>query len=204
MAFYVNPTAYADIRRRLQDLSDESYSDAELLQYINDAQKDFSIVGCYQGKDTTSSLTAESSITHADIVAGFGQDIIEIKRVDIGGKPLAIAPVYEEVSWPASGQTTATGWMDWGETVYLDAAMTGTATIWFTYTPLELGDTESDDVISVPARWYPAIVAFACYRCLDSSQDPQAAALLAEYNTMKLQAAYVYGNREDQPKPAQD
>ena len=199
MAFTV-ANAYDAIRRRLQDYSDKSYSDAELLLYINDAQKDFAVTGCCQAK-TTKSLSAASSLANSTTVSGTNaQEILEILRVDAGSEPLGMATVYEELAWPVSGNTdTPTGWLRWNETVYIDSAYTGNLNVWYTFIPKELVDGNN---LTVPSQWFPAIVNYAIYRCLDSSQDPQAAQLMAEYVIQKTQASIMYAVREDKPRPA--
>jgi hypothetical protein len=189
---------FNSVRARLQDISDESYSDAELLQYFNDAQKDFCIVGCNRAK-TTVSLNGESSVTFTSLIYGAGaQDLVRVMRVDYGNEPLHQAPIYEEVRWPNRDATTPTGWAEWGEDIYLDAVFTGDLNFWIQYLPSDF--TSASSPVTVPVQWTPALVAYVEYRCLDSSQDGQAAIALSEYSALKQQASELYGTKRHGPK----
>jgi hypothetical protein len=200
-ATYTGQNALDSCRRRLQDFTDESFNDTELLLYLNEAQKDFAQTGCIQAK-ISASLVAVSSVTHAAIIADTGGSglggITEILRCDVGDKPLLMTPIYEELAWPVSGNTSdPTRWTQWNETVLLDSTFTGTL---YLYITAFQSDAVVGTTLKTPNQWFHFIVSWMCYRALAANQDPQSALFMGEYNTGKQQAAYHYERREDTPR----
>ena len=181
-------------RTRLQDYSDQSYSDDDLTVYVYSAIRDFSQSGCCQAK-LTYAATAASSVGFSTLDAT--NDILTILRVDIGANniPLSEARVDEDLAWPDDSSGDPEGWMQWADTLYLHRSYTGNVNVFYTYTPPN--PSAITDPTGIPSRWFDGLVAYVCYRALLSSEDGQSQVLLGEYTALKQQAAVLTGVRLD-------
>jgi hypothetical protein len=195
---YSNGTAQELIesaRLRLQDFTDQSYTDADMLQYAIDAEADFALTGCNQTV-VEKQLTNQDSLSFSTI--DDANTVLAIMRVDIDYYPLSQGRIDEDGVWPSTSSGTPTGWMEWGNKVYLNKQRTGLVNFWYIYAPQML--TSLTDSILTPRQWWHALVAYICHRCLMSSEDAQHAAQLAEYNTLRQQAMVLYQVRYDTTK----
>lgn len=179
------------IRYRLADYTDESYSDDELIEYINDGIKDFSYTGCNQYADNITSgsgseYTLSTTLTYTHV---------NVYGVNLGGSRLYFADRPETTKWnPSAG--TPIGWGVWGDKLLLDTSTTLSASnnleVSYTYIPDDISTVNNTFPLE---KWSGAIVAFCVYRCLTEDRDTGLADKeYAEYLAVKQHAVDVYAS----------
>jgi hypothetical protein len=83
----------------------------------------------------------------------------------------------------------------WGDTLYLDTIVTLSADndidIHYTYVPDDM--TAVSDTVVIPAKWHPALIAYAKYYVLDMNREMSLAdRAWAEFSLMQQTAAKIY------------
>ncbi|MCE5185024.1 MAG: hypothetical protein LLF76_02740 [Planctomycetaceae bacterium] len=181
------------MRVRLADSEDLSFSNAEILQYVNDGCKDLAMAGVFQEKRYVSFLHGECPLDCYWPTEKFVINVFRVDWVDEYNRQtvqLHFAPLAEH---PALNSAWSTGtprmWTLWGDTLYIDVSGPIALNIWYTYSP---GDLLSiSDTIPLSPKWTPGLLAYCEYRCRAAEGDPDAAAALAEYNAVKTTAQQV-------------
>lgn len=181
------------VRYRLVDISDESYSNAALMAFINQGANIFALkTGALQYKDDIS-VSAGQQYAYFDY-SGLAANPITVFAVWHEGLPLVFAE-FEDMKdiVPTSG--TPTVWSTWGETILLDKTLlTGDALIvFYTHTPVVAtavtDDFEARTGVAFPAKWEDAIVAYAAYRARSADRETGLAdRAMAEFNDAVMQA----------------
>jgi hypothetical protein len=132
-------------RLRLQDFTDQSYTDADMLQYAIDAQADFALTGCNQ-TTVQKQLTNASSIHFSTI--DDTNTVLAVMRVDRNFYPLDQGRIDEDQAWPDSTSGNPTGWMEWGNRLYLNKQYTGALNVFYIYAP-KMIESLTDSIVGV-------------------------------------------------------
>lgn len=163
-----------EIRDELQDTTDVSFGDPELLRYINRGAKEFCVrTGAYQATaniDTDNSafkFTLSASLTNSFLIAS----------VEFNGTPLSPTKRHElSYKFGASSATpdNTTAWYEFGGSLYISViAPTATGAsalnIFYFRTPTDM--TAVDDTFDFPDEWDSAIIAYGIGRCRHEDRD---------------------------------
>lgn len=185
------PSAESGIRGRLQDVTDASYGDNLLINFMNDGCTEFAeTTGCCQTSDTIT--TDGSASTWAVTTSNLTYRYVNVYAVEYNGAALDFAPLYEMRAWATAASGTPTGWSVWADTLYLDTIpiASQTLTVWYTYIPTDMTATTS--TVGIPEKWHPAIKAYAEYRVRKQDRDSGLAAdAYAEYDALRKSAAMI-------------
>jgi hypothetical protein len=178
------------IRFRLSDATDQAYSTSTLLTYINDGATEFAtLTGCLHLTENMTSGGPAASISLSTTTAN---TFVNIYSVELASSKLDFAPRYEAAKWSPSDTGTPAGWSIWGNTIYLNCQTTLSATndldISYTYIPAEM--TAEGNECEIPDKYYPALVAYTCFRVHDMNREEGLASrAFAEYDRILLSAA---------------
>ena len=179
------------VRERIEDIDDQSFDDTILLSFINDGATEFAATtGVIQ--DTVTIDTANDYIF--DLVSPL------TNHINVFAVQYALVPLdwmtQAEVSTQLGVSTgTPTAWTVWGDKLYLDIKATTASgvnalTVYYTRTPTNM--TATSDTLDFPARWEPAIVAYAAYRAHDSNRESGLAdRQRAEFDSMRQAASGI-------------
>ena len=180
-------TLIDEVRRKLNDATDEAYSDELLLDAINDGSRIFSTTtGCNQAIHNFTSETG-SSIA----LSGLTNEYINVYAVEYASGMLYWAPRSEAAKWSPTA-ATPTGWNVWNATLYLDKSITMSSTndvdVSYTYAAAALTVTSSN--VDIPDRWMPAIKAYMEYHVHTKNRDAGLAAIAYQiFDSIRLVAA---------------
>lgn len=181
------------VRRRLQDATDEAYSDALLFDAINEGSKIFAAAtGCCQD---VAEVTPDGSNSYIDLdTSNLTYRMVNVYAAEHGNTKLDFAPRYEAAKWAPSGTaTTAAAWSVWAdgatERMYFDEVPEAGSDIkvWFTYVPADV--TSTSDTVGLPEKWHPALIAYMRYCVHNSNRDDGRAQMAYQEFTGILQVA---------------
>lgn len=163
-----------EIRDELQDTTDLSYTDAEILRFINRGAKEFCVrTGAYQATanintDATNfKFTQSASLTNPFFVIA----------VQFNGVPLSPTKRHEiTYEFGASSATpdNTTAWYEFGGILYISViAPTATGSsalnIFYFRTPTDM--TAVSSTFDFPDEWDSAIIAYGIGRCRHKDRD---------------------------------
>ena len=163
-----------EVRDELQDATDESFTDAEILRFINRGAKEFCArTGCYQ---TTTTINTDAS-NFKFTLSGSTTNLVAVADVEFNGTPLSRTYRHEVTTKFGANAATpdiTTGWYEFGGVLFLEVvAPTATGasalTVFYFRTPTDL--TAVGDTFDFPDEWDSAIIAYAIGRCRHEDRD---------------------------------
>jgi len=181
-----------EIRDELQDTTDQSFGDTELLRYINRGAKEFcATTGCYQTSTTINTDNTNFKFT----LSSSCTNLVTVFDVEFNGIPLSRTFRHEvNYEFGASSATpdNTNSWYEFGGVLYIDViAPTATGasalTVFYTRTPTDLGAV--GETFDFPDEWDSAIINYAVARCDHSNRDTVLEAQhMAKYESMRQTA----------------
>lgn len=190
-------------RRLLVDVSDESYSDAELLSYLNEAIARFAAETHCKQKLLTMTATG-NAVTFADILAdseisSLAQEIIAIGKIMLSDGTnynfLPKAPLSETGSLQAATGETPTQYTLFGDSIIFDldpsvSGLSNTIQIYCSYVPVEIA---AGDDVPIQVEWHFLLVKYIEFCARVVMRDAgQANGALNIYENGKVKAAEHY------------
>lgn len=171
-----------EVRDILQDATDISFSDAQLIRYINRGAKEFCV--------TTNSLHDRGSISTDASNFRFSLSTnltnpIAVISVEYSGTPLNRSYRHEIVDKWGETAGTPTRWYEFGDYVYIDLvapSSSNSLTLFYTRHPTVLSAVGS--TFDFPSEWEQAIVYYAIASCFKTQRDT----VLTEENLAKYEA----------------
>ena len=168
------------VRRKLIDTDDESYSDALLIDYLNEAITRFATsTHCNQAQvafTCTNNKVALSAL-QTTLSASVASKVIFPARVTLtisaGNQILPKASFSETKDYLPVAITTPTRWSFFAETVFfdLDPSLSGSFTGYIdcSYIPTLIATVGS--TVLVPDQWHPALEKYMIFCCREGDRD---------------------------------
>lgn len=185
-------TVIDQIRDELQDTDDVSFSDAELLRYINRGAKEFCVTtGCilarrYIDTDATNFIfSLSSNLANPTILFA----------VEFNGIPLSRTYKHEITYEFGASSGTPTAWYETSQSLIIDlVAPTATdanaLSVWYFRIPTIM--TAVNNTFDFPDEWESAIVAYALARCYNAQRDSVLEAKqMVKYETLRQSALAI-------------
>lgn len=171
----VTGTSLADkARTRLQDTTDGSFTDAILLEFINDGIKDFalqtgSILDVFVG--SPDALPAINNIL-LDKLLGTPSVVQPISVIQVyeSNKLLRFAPREQTGGWDVDDTSSlASAWSQYGNMLILDKPITNTISILYSYSPLDI--SALTDSTKISSQYANVITDYLLYRAYDMDRE---------------------------------
>lgn len=192
-------TLIAQVRDILQDATDESFTTAEILRYLNRGAKEFcSSTGCYQKTATINTDNSNFKFT----LSATDSKLFLVFDVEFNGVPLSQTFRHEvnyEFGEDSGTPDNTTAWYEYGGKLYIElVAPTATGssalTIFYLVTPTDM--TAEGGTFDFPDEWESAIVNYAIAQCYGSRRDTILEAKhMAVYTAMKQTAYSINKNK---------
>lgn len=163
-----------EVRDELQDTTDASFTDAQLLRYINRGAKEFCVrTGAYQATanidtdNTNFKFTQSASLTKPFLISA----------VEFNGNPLSPTKRHEVTYKFGESSATpdiTTAWYEFAGALYISViAPTKTGAnalnIFYFRTPTDLAAV--GETFDFPDEWDSAVIAYAIGRCRHEDRD---------------------------------
>lgn len=184
-----------EIRDEIQDATDLSFSDAELLRFINRGSKEFcATTGCYQAIANINTDNTNFSFT----LSGSCTNLVKVFDVQFNGVPLSPTFRHEvnyEFGASSSTPDNTTNWYELGGVLYISViAPTATGAsalnVFYLRTPTDMSAVSS--TFDFPDEWDSAIVNYVIARCRYTDRDSILASTeMASYNAMRQTAFLI-------------
>ena len=200
----------SDIRPRIQDVTDLSVPNDEIINYIND--------GISQIATSTGFFRAAQKYSLSHVSSNSGQSQLNINSSGMGGilsyEPIHINEIYhgmkkldhaprneiypdsDKGTWKANRETSSyptTAWMLAGEQLLFDHPISGgdIVDIFYSYNPTKL--TSISDKLHAPYHAWPVLKSYVIYRIHEAAREGgQANRMFQEYdNGLKALAKIV-------------
>jgi len=185
-------TLITQVRDILQDTTDESFEDAEILRYLNRGAKEFcSTTGCLQSTATINTDATNFTFT----LSNTDSKLFLVFDVEYNGTPLSRTFRHEiNYKFGASSGTpdNTTAWYYFGGILYIEiiapiATDSSALTIFYMRTPTDM--TAVDSTFDFPDQWESAIVNYAIAQCYGTQRDTILEAKhMGEYEKMRQSA----------------
>lgn len=165
-----------DVKRKFGDESGVQLEDTDILSWANDGlQQIVTENKVLRSKSTLPTVVDQSEYSLADL------NIHSISSIHYEGQPLLALPFVEAeesiISSDPNKEQTGTPylWYLWNETLtlYPKPDAVGTLTMFYTKSPVVLTGDPSQ-VIEMPNKYYPALVAYALQQAYEMDEDWQA------------------------------
>lgn len=177
----------SEVRARLADNEDLSFSEDDILLFLNDAQQDFAQTGCCQTRETKTSV-------YGAITTAVQDRLLEVLRVEYNGNWLPFTPLTDPTTRLGTEvYTLPTAWTLWGSQVIVNSSVASPVVIWYTYIPDRLSGLQ--EALLIPSAWRAALTAYIEWRCRKQNDDPLAHQALAEYQAVKQTASQLMSKR---------
>lgn len=188
-----------EVRDLLQDTTDESFSDAVILRYINRGAKEFcATTGCLQD---TATIDTDSA-TYIFTLSSSCTNPFLIINVQFNGTPLTKTFLHEVTyKFGASSGTPdqSTNWYEFGGKLYISIkAITATGssalTVFYVRTPTDLSAV--GDTFDFPDEWDSAIIAYAVAHCRYTDRDTiLQSSEMSKYEAMRQNVFLINKNK---------
>lgn len=188
-------TLIAQVRDILQDTTDESFEDAEILRYLNRGAKEFcSNTGCYQKTATIDTDNSNFKFTLSSTDA----KLFLVFDVEFNGTPLSKTFRHEvNYKFGSSSGTpdNTTAWYQFGGSLFIEivaptATDSSALTIFYMVTPVDM--TAVGSSFDFPDEWESAVVNYAIAQCYGAQRDTILEAKhMGRYDAMKQTAFAV-------------
>ena len=163
-----------EVRDELQDTTDKSFADPQLLRYINRGAKEFcSRTGAYQATATIDTDNSNFKFT----LSASTTNLVAVFAVEFNGVPLSATKRHEVTYEFGASSTTpdiTTAWYEFAGVLYIEViapTATGSSALKVLYfrTPTVL--TAVGDTFDFPDEWDSAVIAYAIGRCRHEDRD---------------------------------
>ena len=192
-------TLINQVRDILQDTTDTSFTDAELLRYLNRGAKEFcATTGCYQTTDTINTDNSNFKFT----LSASTTKLIVVYDVEYNGTPLT-RTFRHEVNYKFGGSSATpsntTSWYEFGGILYIEViAPTATGasalTVFYLRTPTDM--TAVGSTFDFPDEWESAIVNYAIAQCYAAQRDTILEVKhMGKYESMRKSAFAINKNK---------
>lgn len=192
-------TLIDQVRDILQDTTDLSFSDAELLRYLNRGAKEFcSTTGAYQDTDTINTDATNFKFTLSTSTT----KLFLVFDVEFNGVPLSPTKRHEvNYEFGASSGTpdNTTAWYEFGGVLFIEliaptATDASALTVFYLRTPTDMSTVGS--TFDFPDEWESAIVNYALGQCYAVQRDTILEAKhMSEYEKMRQSAFEINKNK---------
>mgnify|MGYP003135073949 CR=1 FL=1 len=168
-------TIIDDARVRLQDTTDKSFTDAILMDFINDGLRDFSI--------QTGAILKAISVTPGQIykpnnilldqIAGAGTKVepIAVHEVWYGSTRLNYAPRSQTSSWETHTVSSPSAWSQYGNMLFFDRSLDETLNLSLFFSQTHQPITTVGDTIEIPNKFIHVLTDYVLYRAYDMDRE---------------------------------
>ncbi len=178
-----------EVKRKFGDTSGVQVQDADIIGWINDAQRDIAErEEILKGRATFSSVVAQ-----ADYPSPI-TNVLEVYSLHYDGEVIPNVTFeqaeQEYISKAASNDQAAVPriWYSFGGTITFYPAPTTVATVTMFYSALPGTVALATDLLTVPDRWYNAVVHYCLMQAYELDEDWQANQAKSQMYTEELQA----------------
>ena len=185
-------TLINQVRDILVDTTDQAFTDAEILRYLNRGAKEFcATTGCLQSTVTINTDNSNFKFT----LSASTTNLLVVFDVEFNGVPLSRTYRHQvSFEYGASSGTpdNTTSWYEFGGVLFIELvapSATGSSalTVFYIRTPTEMSAVGS--TFDFPGEWEPAIVNYAIAQCFAVQRDTILEAKhMGEYEKMRQSA----------------
>lgn len=197
---------YDYVKRVFGDEAGVQLSDADIVRWINEAQREIAHeTGCLQTTATTSIIADQADYT----VGSITPVIYEISSVLIDGRRIINMPVSqaEESISLADPEESETGspqfWYEWANTLTFWPVPNkpGTLTIRYVAEPTNV-TVNGTDVLSLPDEYFQDVIAFVLKQAYEMDENPEMMQLkAAEYESSLAERGERSSNAQNMTYP---